>query len=300
MSSSSSGCSCPNCPAASCCFQLTCSGVVTGSCCGMANGTFQLILDTSFTFYCLWNSIATDSCQGGQVVWEMYHNTGTDYYLACSEGFSYDCPTFDCMNGGVFTNLVNFGSCTGMPASITVTSCGGSGSSTASSSSANQSSFSSSSSMGCPCCCCGSSSSSQGQNSQSSGGSSSSSNPVVNPGCVDCPSGNLTYYYITAAGITGSADCLSHNVTDYQMTARGPLSSACTWDSFYPAFPAVDLWSLFITGVGTAQVYAFDRFGNIQTFYNCNTFNCLTANTFTLGTVTSCSGWPATITISTS
>lgn len=296
-SSSSSGCSCPNCPSASCCFTFTVSGVGTGTCCSSSNGTWKVNLDTGFTFYCFYDTGMIDTCNSTDF-WEMYDSGG--WQLVSSEEYFYTASSFDCINGGTFTFGGNFGSCAGpFPSTISVTPCGGSTSSAGSSSMSSVAS-SSSSSMGCPCCCCGSSSgSSTSQGGSSNTSSSSNNNPIV-MGCVDCLSGNLTYYYITAAGITGSADCLSHNVSDYQMTARGPLTSACTWDSFYPAFPGTDLWSLFITGVGTAQVYAFDRFGNIQCFYNCNTFNCLTNNTFTLGTVTTCGGWPATITISTS
>jgi hypothetical protein len=121
-------------------------------------------------------------------------------------------------------------------------------------------------------------------------------NPTVT-NCSVCSAGTYTYWYITCAGVTGSADCTAHNVTDYQMAQR--VGSPCTWDCFFPS-TATALWSMFLTGLIGATLFAFDSTGVTQAIYTCASFNCLGSNVFSLTTTITCSGWPATITLASS
>lgn len=237
-SSSGSGCSCPNCPTASCCFSFTISGVGTTACCTAVNANWKVYLDTSFTFYCFYESGITDPCEGFDY-WELYYSSGTTWFLSCSEGFYFTCTTFDCNNGGLFTFSGNFGSCTGpFPSSVQVSPCAGSTSSIASSTSSNSSSSSnvissssttsssssSSSSIGCPCCCCGSSSSS----------SSSSSNSTVSPSGILYV--NAWYWLPESSDVLNTVELSissgegSTGTIYYDATALAPISSTLVED----------------------------------------------------------------------
>jgi hypothetical protein len=119
-------------------------------------------------------------------------------------------------------------------------------------------------------------------------------NPITTD-CVVCSGGTYTYWTVSLTGITGSADCMAQNGT----WTVAHQSGTCSWLLQYPVGFA-DRVLLTLVPLGNATLTWFDTTGTPQVVYTTpvSSYSCLgPSNTLSLSSSPQCSGWPATITL---